>query len=538
MLSLFPSIILAENTRLKELSTKMETVLAVLGDKEEKDKLKDDRLSMIEQSVSSLVKCMESLQQQASMNQISSSQTLLQEPPISESRSIINSPLRSIKLDLPRFDGSNALQWLYHAEQFFDFYETSDFYRLKIASVHFDGPVVPWFQMIQKSGIVVSWKSLAKAIEQTYGPSVFENPRSSLFKLFQEGSVMEYYNTFTELANRVEGLSDDALLDCFLSGLKPEIQRDIIPWQPVSITKAVTLARLYEEKPMFVDRTPKFKAPIIIEVSNLPRKAVIPPASSSGSSKWAALPPIGPPPLALPSPSGVTAKIPVSTTASTTTPPFRKMSFREMQQRRAQGLCYNCDEKFSPMHKCANRRLLLLQWDDDLTELGEESEDQVQEKEQECSEEPQSVALNALESSWISGTMRFNGLIKEHSVQILLDGGSDDSFIRPKLAKFLQLPIIPTKPLKVLVGDGNALFVEGLVSDLQVQIQTHKLTFPVYLLPIVGADIILGANWLATLGPHITDYKNRTLEFFYNNAKSFRVAGHSSPMTAVMTSPR
>lgn len=36
------------------------------------------------------------------------------------------------------------------------------------------------------------------------------------------------------------------------------------------------------------------------------------------------------------------------------------------------------------------------------------------------------------------------------------------------------------------------------------------------LLPIVGADIILGANWLATLGPHIADYSIRTLEFFYN----------------------
>lgn len=107
--------------------------------------------------------------------------------------------------------------------------------------------------------------------------------------------------------------------------------------------------------------------------------------------------------------------------------------------------------------------------------------------------------------------MRFIGLIGGHSVQILLDGGSDDSFIRPNLAKFLQLPIFPTRQLKVLVGDGSALLVEGLVQDLQVHIQKHKLTFFVNLLTIVGADIILGANWLATLGPHITNYKNMTL---------------------------
>lgn len=47
---------MAKNTRLKDLSAKMDIVLAVLGDKEEKDKLKDDMISMIEHSLSSLVK--------------------------------------------------------------------------------------------------------------------------------------------------------------------------------------------------------------------------------------------------------------------------------------------------------------------------------------------------------------------------------------------------------------------------------------------------------------------------------------------------
>lgn len=75
---------------------------------------------------------------------------------------------------------------------------------------------------------------------------------------------------------------------------------------------------------------------------------------------------------------------------------------------------------------------------------------------------------------------------------------------------------MPTKQFKVLVGDGNALPVEGMINDLEVQIQNHKFTFYVYLLPIVGVDIILGANWLAILGAHITHYSNMTLEFCYN----------------------
>lgn len=35
-----------------------------------------------------------------------------------------------------------------------------------------------------------------------------------------------------------------------------------------------------------------------------------------------------------------------------------------MQLRREKGLCYYCDEKFSPTHKFPNNHMLLLQTDD------------------------------------------------------------------------------------------------------------------------------------------------------------------------------
>jgi hypothetical protein len=60
--------------------------------------------------------------------------------------------------------------------------------------------------------------------------------------------VGEFYTEFTALANRTHGVSADALLDCFISGLKPEIRRDVLAQSPISITRAVSLANLFEEK--------------------------------------------------------------------------------------------------------------------------------------------------------------------------------------------------------------------------------------------------------------------------------------------------
>lgn len=38
-----------------------------------------------------------------------------------------------------------------------------------------------------------------------------------------------------------------------------------------------------------------------------------------------------------------------------------------------------------------------------------------------------------------------------------------------------------------------------------------------YLLPISGLDLILGANWLKTIGPHVADYASLNWKFLHND---------------------
>ncbi|MCH97921.1 hypothetical protein A2U01_0018918, partial [Trifolium medium] len=62
------------------------------------------------------------------------------------------------------------------------------------------------------------------------------------------------------------------------------------------------------------------------------------------------------------------------------------------------------------------------------------------------------------------------------------------------------------------------MVAEGQVSELKVSIQGHGIIVPVFLLPFTGAYLILGASWLATLGPHVADYGALTLKFFQNGS--------------------
>lgn len=111
--------------------------------------------------------------------------------------------------------------------------------------------------------------------------------------------------------------------------------------------------------------------------------------------------------------------------------------------------------------------------------------------------------------------MCFLGKIGKLQVQILIDGGSSDNFVQPRISHFLKLPVEPAPCFKVLLGNGQTMTAEGVVTQLPVEIQNHEMLIPAYLLSVAGADLVLGTTWLATLGPHVADYAALSLKFFH-----------------------
>lgn len=89
---------------------------------------------------------------------------------------------------------------------------------------------------------------LLQALEAHFAPFQYDDPTRILFKLTQRGSIMDYLSQFETLANRIVGLPTPFLLSCFISGLKPDILREVQALQPLTLIQAIALARLQEEK--------------------------------------------------------------------------------------------------------------------------------------------------------------------------------------------------------------------------------------------------------------------------------------------------
>ena len=67
------------------------------------------------------------------------------------------------------------------------------------------------------------------------------------------------------------------------------------------------------------------------------------------------------------------------------------------------------------------------------------------------------MSLNALNGGVGVGTIRFMAYIDKLPMTVLIDGGSSDNFLQPRVAKFLKLPVEPATQFRVMVGNGNYL---------------------------------------------------------------------------------
>ena len=394
-------------------------------------------------------------------------------------------PPPRLKLDVPRFDGSNPHGWIFKISQFFSYHQTPEEERITVASFYLDGAALAWYQWMYRNGQIVSWMQFLQALELRFAPTAYDDPRGKLFKLQQSSSVASYLSDFESLANRIVGLSPLDLLSCFISGLKPEIRRDLLAQQPSPLSQAAGLARLQEEKLNDILRLARPRHPPWQPPSN---------SKSDSTSPRPAAPLLPTPP----------AK-----------PRFRHLSETELAERREKGLCFKCDERFHRNHRCKARFLLLIADGDDDKAI--DVDDVVwEESDLLDTTDPTQLAhlgLHAMSGVQTGRTFRVMGRIHQSPVHVLVDGGSSLNFIQTQMAHTLGLAHSASPTLKVLVGNGEELLSTQVCKGVQLEIQGHISTIDLYVINLSGPDVVLGTPWLESLGPIIMDYAALTMQF-------------------------
>nr|GEX16288.1 reverse transcriptase [Tanacetum cinerariifolium] len=221
-----------------------------------------------------------------------------------------NTPYRKlIRIEFPKFSGDDVKDWVYRCKQFFKVDGVPDEKKIQLASMHkFDAALV-WYQQYKK-----------------------KYPDNTPWKHFETGSVQTYQEAFEALLNRVD-LPELVAISMLMGGLKPEVRTPMRMFQATTLSETYRLARMQEATNTILKtrynthllHTPK--QPTTTYVS----KAVTTPIKSNSVGQS----------------SGYVTRNRVHK-------PYR-LTQRELEDKKAKGQCFYCDQKYAPGHKCSGQ---------------------------------------------------------------------------------------------------------------------------------------------------------------------------------------
>lgn len=410
---------------------------------------------------------------------------------------------RISKVEFPRFNGKNVREWLYKCDQFFLLDETPPPSMVRLASIHLDGLALQWHlnYMRQKFDIYPPWQQYVADVTTRFG-DVYEDPLSSLLKVKHIGKAQDYVDQF-ELALTQVNLIPEHSLSIFLAGLDHNTQMHVRMFNPTTIAHAANLAKLHEAS-LSSTQKPLSRFPFYPKNQGILHKPNTSPPSSSSTN---------PTPTPLPPSQRQT----------------RTYSAHEMAERRAKGLCMFCDEQFTPGHQLKHKRsqLLVLEIDEDESPE-EDSVDAAQVVEPEQLFDNPQLSLQALTGISNFQTMRVTGVHDKKLLHILLDSGSTHNFLDLKIAKSLGCKLEAISPLHVTGGGGHKLEAAFICRNFQWKLQQTQFTADVLVLPLVCCDLLLGIQWLKSLGPILWDFDKLQMDFTTNGRK-FVLRGAKTP---------
>ncbi|XP_024030016.1 uncharacterized protein LOC112094120 [Morus notabilis] len=214
--------------------------------------------------------------------------------------------------------------------------------------------------------------------------------------------------------------------------------------------------------------------------------------------------------VAIGRPSGNSEKAAVSNGGAA---PYRRLTDAEIRTKKEKGLCYRCDGKYSFRHRCPNRELQVLL----VLEKEEVAEEQEEGAEPGDDEEVVELSLNSVVGLTSPKTMKLKGVLRGKEVTVLIDSGATYNFISVDLVRKMELTVDKIGDYGVVMGTGLSVKGEGVCRGIVVSLQDIEIVEDFLPLELGSSDIILGIQWLETLGVMTVNWRSLTMKFMVGN---------------------
>ncbi|KAL0823918.1 hypothetical protein Bca101_047595 [Brassica carinata] len=421
------------------------------------------------------------------------------------------------KIEMPVFSGDNPFGWIAQVERYF---RLGNFYgldRLQMVSMSLEGPVLNWFNGELEHDPFTDWHQFKRRLVARFRQRLEDEPGKRLFSLRQTGSIFDYVNEFEELRSIVTGVDEQNLVHVFFNGLKPEFQEVVKMKEPKGLTEHIA-AVIGMEGSAFCK-----SVSLALHSENRSSK----PVQTSQTRSWGS------------SGSSQQRQTQVDTGRQAGIGSFRprqRYTDAELDAMRRDNICFKCRGPYSKTHICPKKELRIITVINgyEVEILDEYSMEMEVCKDSEAEPQVMELSLNAFMGIDTPTTTKLRGIIGNLEVVVMIDSGATHNFVAPRVVHTAKLSVTPNRNLQVLLGTGVAVEALGVCKEVAFSLQDKFFKSDFVALELGNVDVVLGVQWLRTLGKCMVDWELQEWSFIHEGQK-VTIRGDSSLHHAAMS---
>lgn len=197
---------------------------------------------------------------------------------------------------------------------------------------------------------------------------------------------------------------------------------------------------------------------------------------------------------------------------------FSHLTYPQLLERRQKGQCFKCGGSYHPLHQCPDKqlRVLIVEEGDEEAEESNVLAMELEEPEEENQGEMSMMSFSnmAQESQEKPQTMKLQGTINGVPILVLVDSGATHNFIDHKLVQRMGWEVEDTPRMTIKLGDGFQTHVRGRCKQIRLELGDYHLNCAPQLFELGGPDVVLGIEWLKTLGDTIANWHTQSMRFW------------------------
>ena len=189
------------------------------------------------------------------------------------------------------------------------------------------------------------------------------------------------------------------------------------------------------------------------------------------------------------------------------------MSDVEHSERRRKGLCFKCNEKWFVNHVCSRKEMSVLIGATEEEPTAETSLFVEELEEEQEKIEPMGISLNSVVGITNQKTMKMLGTVNSMELIVMIDPEATNNFISVEAVKKLGLNCEESENFGVMLGNGEEILGQGVRRQVELRLQELSIVQDYFALELGISNVILGVQWLETLGPVTTNWKTQAMQF-------------------------